>query len=283
MDDQHQHQAHFEHSFSIYYTRLKNAYRDGVKDSFNKEYAADYFRTILLDENEAIPAKTVFFHELRIQFDHLYGLYRNAAVSQVIEQLKPIREKSREALTQIERLHDGLGEPDFMELPALYDQQLEDGAMLTEIFEQEKQVLTLTDQQVVELLALYAAIQKLQNELRPDNVSNDHEPKPDNNRKDRLTRSQQMLVYYFLLEASGVNYNGASIADCARLLHKLIGVSEPDEIANSDLYKKLKKPMGEYDRKTIQDLRAILPYFEKLPHYPAMKLINTHLRSCDGD
>lgn len=283
MDDQHQHLAHFERSFSIYYTRLKNAYRDGVKDSFNKEYAADYFRTILLDENEAIPAKTVFFHELRTQFDHRHGLFGNTAVLQVVEQLKTIREKSREALTQIERLHDGLGEPDFMELPALYDQQLEDGAMLTEIIEQEKQVLSLTDQQVVELLALYAAIQKLQNELRPDTESTDHEPMPESNRKDRLTRSQQVLVYYFLLEASGLNYNGANVTDCVRLLHKLIGVSEPDDIANSDLYKKLKKPMGKYDRKTIQDLRAILPYFEKLPHYPVMKSINTHLRSCDGD
>lgn len=282
MDD-HKHQAHFEHSFSIYYTRLKNAYRDGVKDSFNKEYAADYFRTILLDENEAIPAKTVFFDELRTQFDHFHGLFGNTAVLHVVEQLKTIREKSREALTQIERLQDGLGEPDFMELPIHYDQQLEDGAMITEIIEQEKQVLVLTDQQVVELLALYAGIQKLQRELRPDTASTDHEPKQDSSRKDRLTRSQQVLVYYFLLEASGVNYNGVNITDCARLLHKLIGVSEPDEIANSDLYKKLKKPMGEYDRKTIQDLRAILPFFEKLPHNPAMKLINAHLRSCDGD
>ncbi|MBI3237867.1 MAG: hypothetical protein HYZ43_03330 [Flavobacteriia bacterium] len=281
--DNHKHQSHFEHSFSIYYTRLKNAYRDGVKDSFNKEYAADYFRTILLDENKAIPAKTVFFDELRTQFDHLYGLFGNAAVSQVVEHLKPIREKSREALTQIERLHGGLGEPDFMELPALYDQQLEDGAMLTEIIEQEKQVLTLTDQQVVELLALYAGIQKLQRELRPDTALTDHEQKPDTSRKDRLTRSQQVLVYYFLLKASGVDYSGVSITDCARLLHKLIGVSAPDDIANSDLYKKLKKPMGEFDRKTIQDLRAIIPYFEKLPHYSAMKLINDHLRSCDGD
>lgn len=281
MDDQHQ--AHFECSFSIYYNRLKNAYLEGVKDSFNKEYAVDYFRTILLDENEAVPTKTVFFDELRTQFDHRYGLYGNAAVSQVVEHLKTIREKSREALTQIERLRDGLGERDFMELPIHYDQQLENGATLTDIIEQEKQVLALTDQQVVELLALYGAIQKLQNELRPDTASTDHEPKPDSSRKDRLTRSQQVLVYYFLLEASGLNYNGANVTDCARLLHKLIGVSEPDEIANSDLYKKLKKPMGEYDRKTIQDLRAILPYFEKLPHYPAIKLINTHLRSCDGD
>jgi hypothetical protein len=279
----HKHQAHFEHSFSIYYTRLKNAYRDGVKDSFNKEYAADYFRTILLEENEAIPTKTVFFDELRTQFDHFYGLYGNAAVSHVVERLKTIREKSREALAQIERLHDGLGEPDFMELPALYDQQLEDGAMVTEIIEQEKHVLSLTDQQVVELLALYVAIQKLQRELRPDTASTDHEPKPDTSRKDRLTRSQQVLVYYFLLTASGVTYSGVSITDCARLLHKLIGVSEPDDIANSDLYKKLKNPLGKYDRKTIQDLRAILPYFEKLPHFPIIKLIDTHLRSCDGD
>ena len=281
MDDQHQ--AHFECSFSIYYTRLKSAYHDGVKDSFNKEYAANYFRTILLDENEAVPTKTVFFDELRTQFDHFHGLFGNTAVSQVVEQLKTIREKSREALTQIDRLQDGLGEYDFMELPIHYDQQLENGATLTDIIELEKQVLLLTDQQVVELLALYAAIQKLQSELRPDTMSTDHEPKPDSSRKDRLTRSQQVLVYYFLLEASGLNYNGANVTDCARLLHKLIGVSEPDEIANSDLYKKLKKPMGEYDLKTIQDLRAILPYFEKLPHYPAIKLINTHLRSCDGD
>jgi hypothetical protein len=281
MDDLHQ--AHFEHSFSIYYTRLKNAYRDGVKDSFNKEYAADYFRTNLLDENEAIPSKTVFFVELRIQFDHLYGLFGNAAVLQVVEQLKTIREKSRAALTQIERLQDGLGEPDFMELPVHYDQQLENGATLTDIIEREKQVLSLSDQQVVELLSLYAAIQKLQSELRPGTASTDHEPKPDSSRKDRLTRSQQVLVYYFLLKASGVDYSGVSITDCARLLHKLIGVSAPDDIANSDLYKKLKKPMGEFDRKTIQDLRTILPYFEKLPHYSAMKLINDHLRSCDGD
>lgn len=277
------HKSHFEQSKVIYYTRIKSAYLDGIKNSFNKEYAADYFRTILLDDNDAIPYKTVFYSELKVIFDHFYSLKGNDAISEVIEYLEIIRKNSADALGQLERFRDGFGDPNFMQLPVHYEQQLEIGVEVSEIIEQENQVLSLTDEQVVELLALHRAIQQLKDELLPNQSETNSQAKPDNDRKDRLTRSQQVLVFYFLLEVSGLNYNGANITDCARLLHKLIGLAEPDEISNSDLYKKLKKPMGDYDRKTIQDLRAILPYFEKLPHYGAIKLINTHLRSCDGD
>jgi hypothetical protein len=88
------------------------------------------------------------------------------------------------------------------------------------------------------------------------------------------------LIFHYLLSASGVKpRDGACVTDCAKLLHRLVGLALPDEIANSDLYKKFKNPHGEWDALTLQNLRAILPYFEKLPHFPIVKLINQDINS----
>jgi hypothetical protein len=283
MDNQHHHQEHFDSVFPIYYTRLKGAYDEGVKSSYNKEYAAGHFRSILCEQNTAIPTKTVFFDELRTLFDHFYNLLGNAAVSRIVEHFEAIREQSQDALDRIEIYSAGSYELDFFQLPVHYDTLLNEGADVHEIIEQERRVLELTDQQVIELLALYAASQKLGGELRPGTASPEGEPLQESDRKDRFTRPQQVLIFHFLMEATGCNSNAASITDFARLLHKFIGVSEPKNIANSDLYKMLKKPFGEYDQKTLLDLRAFLPYFEKLPHYPIINEINRHILSCNGD
>jgi len=283
MGDHHHHQSHFDSALSIYYPRLKEAYLDGVKNADDKEYAAGYFRTILFEDNPAIPSKTVFFDELRTLFDHFYKLYGYAAISPVIDHLVPIREKSRKALELIERYSEGSTDPDFFELPEYYVDLLDYGANPAEIIGQEKQALALTDQQIIELLALHSATIKLEKEFRPGIVSQEGEPESEGDRKDRFKRPQQVLAFHFLMEATGCNSNSANITDLARLLHKLIGVPEPKNIANSDLYKMLKNPTGNYDRNTLLHLRAILPYFEKLPHYPIMKMINDHIRSCDGD
>jgi hypothetical protein len=93
------------------------------------------------------------------------------------------------------------------------------------------------------------------------------------------------LIFHYLLKSSGVApRDGANITDCAKMLHRLVGLSIPDEIANSDLYKKFKNPHGDWDASTLKNLRVILPYFEKLPHLPIVKLINQDINSIsNGD
>ena len=285
MEDQHHHQSHFDYAFSRYYEFLKISYIDGVEGSLNKDYATNYFRTMLFEENAAIPAATVFFDELRTIYNHLYNLHGESAAVRSIGYLETIREKSREALGIIERFYDGSGEPGFVQLPIYYEVQLDGGAIPRDIIAQEKQVLELSEQQLMELLGLYAATEKLKVEFRPGAETPNPEPQTEKSRKDAFTRSQQVLIFHYFLHASGVNPgSGAFITDCARLLHRLVGLAIPDEMSNSDLYKKLKHPHGEWDASTLKDLRAILPYFEKLPHFPIVKLINQDINSiANGD
>jgi hypothetical protein len=166
MNDQHHHQSHFDNAFSQYYRVLKNNYLEGVNTSFNKEYAADYFRTILFEENSAIPIVTVFFDELRTFYNHLYNLHGDTATARITGYLDRIRKKSREALERIERFCDGFGGTDFLELPVYYEVQIDKGVIPTDIIEQEKSALALSDQEVIELLALYAVTEKLKTEFQ---------------------------------------------------------------------------------------------------------------------
>ncbi len=278
-DQHHHHQAHFDSAFSIYYARLNEAYQAGIKNAVDKQYAQGYFRTILFEQNEAIPSKTVFFSELRSLFDHFEKLRGKAAILYVMEHLDAIREKSREALRIIEGYCEG--DNPFIQLSDHYEEQLDYGATESEIIEQEQMALNLSDRHVIELLALYSATQKLLESHLPGTTPNLSE-EADDGRKDRLTIPQKVLVMYYLLEAVGIKEGTAPISKIAQLLHLLFGVPAPNEMSNSDIYKLFRRPHREFDLKTKKDLNKILTYFISLGNESINKKIVGHLRDCKG-
>jgi hypothetical protein len=159
-------------------------------------------------------------------------------------------------------------------LPAYYRNLLNSNHTLTEIISDEQKVLNMEAENLFDLLAYHQALVRFNAELDEKEqtiILKSSIPEP----KFGFTRSQQTLVFHYLLAASGVRPRaGANISDCAMLLHQLLGLPVND-IANSDIYKKLKRPIDHSSpSKMIQNLLLIRPFFDVLPHKPIVDLID---------
>lgn len=106
----------------------------------------------------------------------------------------------------------------------------------------------------------------------PDNVTDE----PDKG----MTKARQLLaIYYFLKASLGIvprDQNSAS--GVARFIHLLTG-TRFTTIQNSEIYKKyLKMPNYKSDKKLIEDLKYIRPYFVDLDLQSALRMIDEEMQ-----
>lgn len=91
-----------------------------------------------------------------------------------------------------------------------------------------------------------------------------------------ITKARQLLaIYYFLKASLGIEARDSNSASAvARFIHLLTG-TKFTTIQNSDIYKKyLRMPNYKSDKRLIEDLKFIRPYFVDLGLESAVKMID---------
>lgn len=268
-----------EQRTSYYLQKFQSTYSELLKGPNKVENPLQFTRDSIEHQIAQIPSLSHLFLSLtRLRNYHLQ-LFNTWTFEQLNEQLEALKEQSNQDLeTAILALTSGSPRA-YDALPAYYRDLLSSKHTLTEIVSDEQKVLNMASGDLFELLAYHQALILFKAELDEKEQTirlKSSIPEP----KFGFTRSQQTLVFHYLLTASGVRPRaGANITDCAMLLHQLLGLPVND-IANSDIYKKLKRPMDHSSpSKMIQNLLLIRPFFDALPHKPIVDLIDKDLNT----
>lgn len=263
-----------EQRTSHYLQKFQSTYSELLKGSNRIENPLQFTRDSIEHQMMQIPGLSHLFQALKRLHDYHLQLFSTWTFEQFNEQLEAIQEQSNQDL-EAALLALTSGSPRAYDaLPAYYRDLLSSNHTLTEIVSDEQKVLNMTAEDLFELLAYHQALILFKEELDEKEQTialKSSLPEP----KFGFTRSQQTLVFHYLLTASGVRPRaGANITDCAMLLHQLLGLPVSD-IANSDIYKKLKRPIDHSSpSKMIQNLLLIRPFFDALPHKPIVDLID---------
>ncbi len=266
-----------EQRISNYLQQFQSTYSE-LQNGINRvENPFQFTRDSIEHQIAQIPGLSHLFQSLTRLHNYYLQLFSTWTFEQFNEQLEALKEQSNQDL-EVALLALTSGSPRAYDaLPAYYRDLLSSNHTLTEIVSDEQKVLNMTAEDLFELLAYYKALILFKAELDEKEQTialKSSVPEP----KFGFTRSQQTLVFHYLLTASGVRpRSGANISDCAMLLHQLLGLPVSD-IANSDIYKKLKRPIDHSSpSKMIQNLLLIRPFFDALPHKPIVDLIDKDL------
>ncbi len=272
--ENHHHPVQIEKKTAIYLQQLQSTYSELLKGSINAKDATQFTHDSIEHQKGQIPELSHLFQSLkRLQNYHLQ-LLGTWTFGQFNEQFETLKEQSLQDV-EIGLLALTMGSPRHYDgLPSYYRELLSSNHTLTEIISDEQKVLNMSADDLFELIAYHQALIQFKTELDEKEqtiILKSSLPEP----KFGFTRSQQTLVFHYLLTASGVRPRaGANISDCAMLLHQLLGLPVND-IANSDIYKKLKRPIDHSSpSKMIQNLLLIRPFFDALPHKPIVDLID---------
>ena len=268
-----------EQRTSHYLQQFQSTYLELLKGPNKIENPLRFTSDSIEHQKGQIPGLSHLFQSLKRLHNYHLQLFRTWSFEQFSEQLEALKEPSNQDLeAAILALTSGSPRA-YDALPAYYRNLLSSNHTLTEIISDERKVMNMTAGDLFELLAYHQALILFSAELEEKEqtvVLKSSIPEP----KFGFTRSQQTLVFHYLLTASGVRPRaGANITDCAMLLHQLLGLPVND-IANSDIYKKLKRPIDHSSSsKMIQNLLLIRPFFEALPHKPILDLIDKDIKT----
>ena len=268
-----------EQRTAFYLQQFQSTYSELLKRTDRIENALQFTRNSIEHQKGQIPELSHLFQSLKRLHHYHLQLSVIWTFEQFSEQLEALKESSNQDLeAAILALTSGNSRA-YDALPAYYRNLLNSNHTLTEIISDERKVINMTAGDLFELLAYHQALILFSAELEEKEqtiVLKSSIPEP----KFGFTRSQQTLVFHYLLTASGVRPRaGANITDCAMLLHQLLGLPVND-IANSDIYKKLKRPIDHSSpSKMIQNLLLIRPFFEALPHKPILDLIDKDVKT----
>ncbi|MNK08281.1 hypothetical protein D3C87_262110 [compost metagenome] len=263
-----------EQRTSFYLQQFQSTYSELLNNSISVVDATQFTRDSIENQKAQIPELSHLFQSLKRLHNYHLQLFGTWTFEQFNEQFEAHKEQSLQDLeTAILALTSGTPR-NYDALPAYYRNLLSSNHTLTEIVSDEQKVLNMAAEDLFELLAYHQALILFKSELDEKEqtiILKSSIPEP----KFGFTRSQQTLVFHYLLTASGVRPRaGANISDCAMLLHQLLGLPVTD-IANSDIYKKLKRPIDHSSpSKMIQNLLLIRPFFDALPHKPIVALID---------
>lgn len=268
-----------EQRTSFYLKQFQSTYSELLKGPNKIENPLLFTRDSIEHQKEQIPELSHLFQSLKRLHHYHLQLSVIWTFEQFSEQLEALKEQTNQDL-EAALLALTSGSPrTYDALPAYYRDLMSSNHTLTEIVSDEQKVLNMAAGDLFELLAYHQALILFTAELDEKEqtiVLKSSIPEP----KFGFTRSQQTLVFHYLLTASGVRPRaGANITDCAMLLHHLLGLPVND-IANSDIYKKLKRPIDHSSpSKMIQNLLLIRPFFEALPHKPIVDLIDKDIKT----
>lgn len=270
----------FSRAYVRFYRSLKKRYLLGIEQAKDRIYAETYYRQSLFSENPLIPRYSVLYHSLISTYLHFQKLGDTDSLKQTFRHLTEIRSLASEVVERTLVLYtQKYNSPD--QLHWLYIQGIEDaGKSVLELIDQEQRLISCNNERIVLLLALTQAIQDLLEEfaVKEEREELDNLILPTSTNK--LTRSQQVLIFYYASQLLGIKHK-KNVSKSADALHTFLGIPYT-QITHSELYKKLLSPLTfSSEKATIQNLKIIRNFFDKLDLKSALELIDKDIAHLD--
>ena len=273
----------FSRAYTRFYESLKKRYLSGIEMAKNKTYAENYYKQSLLSENPLIPRYSVFYHTLASTYMHFRELGHPDPLKQTFGHLPGIRSSAADLIERTFIIHTQRYES-LDQLHWLYVQGIEDaGKSVLKLIDQEQRLFSSSNERIVLLLALTQTIQDLLEEFAAKEEGTEEPvdlilPASTN----KLTRSQQVLIFYYASQLLGIKHK-KNVSKSADALHTFLGIPYT-QITHSELYKKLLSPLTfSSEKATIQNLKIIRNFFDKLDLKSALELIDKDIAHLDKE
>ena len=269
----------FLKAYSRFYQSLKHRYLWSVDKATDKGYASDYFRRTLFLENQNIPRYSVFYHSLVSTFRHHQKLGETNSLELTLSSISTIQEMAATIIEQTMIIQLSISDR-LYQLNWLYLQAIEEkNISILELIDTEQRLLKYSHEKVVLLLAMDQATKELTKEFFEKQESSEEQISDENLSIDqqsyspKFTRSQQVLIAYYISQLIGVKHK-KNVSKCADALHSFLGIPYT-QITNSELYKKLLHPLTfSSEKATLQNLLVIRSFFESLGSVSTTALID---------
>nr|WP_294860509.1 hypothetical protein [uncultured Fluviicola sp.] len=277
MEANHPPEELFSRAYARFYHSLKKRYLSGIEMAKNKTYAETYYRQSLFSENPLIPRYSVFYHTLASTYMHFQKLGHPNPLKQTFEHLPGIRSSAVDIIERTFILHTQRYES-LDQLHWLYVQGIEDaGKSVLELIDQDQRLISFNNERIILLLAFIQAIQDLLDDFSAkDEISGESTDLVLPSHTSKLTRSQQVLIFYYASQVLGIKHK-KNVSKSAHALHTFLGIPYT-QITHSELYKKLLNPLTFSGRKaTLQNLVIVRSFFEGLGSVSATNLIDSDI------
>lgn len=273
----------------FYLLYLKTSYLSAIEKAIDKSFAKSHYQKRLFEECFFIPLHTVFFDELITRFVRYQKLGYADYLSQTMDSLQDIKQMSSDTLEDALYCFMLQGKPNVIHtLPKYYKEMLKKTKYtIDEIIQHERNALKKSDNEIVDILALFQATQLLSfefglNEELKNTLQERDINLPKETKLKGWTRNQQVLFFYYLFKIAEMDRNNSSVTACAKVIHAILGI-ENGTIVNSDIYKKLLNPLNQTSKKmTIKNLNFIKEYFLELNNHKALQLIEKDIQKLEG-
>lgn len=225
------------------------------------------------EQQQQLPNQSVGFQLMVLTYRNLSSLVGEQADRHFVEQLPQLKALADEAF---ESGILALSSKDYSFLPPGYTRFMEQGSSLETILDEENYVRNLDAEALAELTAFQVALFQFANALKAED---DKQEIPVSKRNGfGFTQAQKVLLFHYFLQLSNINPRAnAGIVQCTELLYDFLGMKHT-KIVNSDLYKRLKKPLDQASpAQTIKNLEYIRLYFQHIPHNKLVELIDKDL------
>ena len=274
----------FQKAYGRFYQSLKRRYLQSIEKAADKDYTSDYFRRALFLENQNIPRYSVFYHSLVSTFRHHQKVGEANPLELTLSSLSPIRDMASNILEQTFIINASISER-LYQLNWLYLQAIEENnASILELIDTEQRLSKYSDEKVIILLALDQATQQLTKEFSEKQEDAEEPISVENLSTDpysyesKFTRSQQVLIAYYISQLIGVKHK-KNVSKCADALHSYLGIPYT-QITHSELYKKLLHPLTfSSEKATLQNLLVVRSFFENLGSVSATALIDSDIEN----
>lgn len=270
-------EAQFSEAVEHFYSLLKMAYLERIEKAIDKDYASNFCRRVLFEENKWIPRYSVFYMELVARYSHHYKMGDSNAVEQTLSFLPQIRQIASDVVERTKNIRESLNVL-YHELHWLYQEGIEDNEhSLLELIDQEHHLIQANEDRIIKLLGLHHATQQLLDEFSEEPEEQDasavdfatNEP---NSVNQHLTESQRVLVTYYISQALGIKHK-KNVSKCTRALFAFLRISTSP--INSDTYKKLLHPLKSSPLETtLTNLKVVRGFFEPLEVAAVIKQID---------
>lgn len=271
----------FENEQRQFYEKLKESYSRQLEKAKDKDYAWQFFIQTLQEENNLIPKHSLYFETLKFTYEHFDKLGFENPLQLTLDQLDTIREQTENVLHQDFALYqtrlEQLERVNWVYLNAI--EQI--GISILSLFDQDTRLMKESVGSVITRLAAYAAAKQLLTELSTDiaEATDSLEQLGQLFRTNQsgespfLTRSQQVLVFYYLIQLLGKRAD-RNVSKKAESLHQFLGLPF-SQITHSELYKKMLHPLSFSSKSaTIKNLQIVRGFFEKMGVDDAFLLID---------